>query len=157
MFQTIHLKKLLFSLFVTLGTGALAGLLTQQKPLYESLTRPPLSPPGWVFGVVWTVLYALMGIALYRILRTPKSGERGLALRLFAMQLTANFIWPLLFFGLRLYVASAVLLGILIVLILLTMRSFYRLDRVAFYLMVPYLIWCLFALYLNIGVAVLQL
>lgn len=157
MFQTVHLKKLLFSLFVTLGTGALAGLLTQQKPLYESLARPPLSPPGRVFGVVWTVLYALMGIALYRILRSKKSKERGLALRLFAVQLAANFIWPLLFFGLRLYGPSAVLLAILIVLILLTMRSFDRLDRVAFYLMVPYLLWCLFALYLNIGVAVLQL
>ena len=134
MFQTVHLKKLLFSLFVTLGTGALAGLLTQQKPLYESLARPPL----------------------YRILCTKKSKERGLALRLFAVQLAANFIWPLLFFGLRLYGPSAVLLAILIVLILLTMRSFYRLDRVAFYLMIPYLLWCLFALYLNIGVAVLQ-
>lgn len=83
MFQTIHLRKLLVSLGVTLGAGFLAGILTRgQTGVYEQLSKPPLSPPGAIFGIVWTVLYLCMGIALYLVWERPASGERSAALRI---------------------------------------------------------------------------
>lgn len=157
MFQTIHLRKLLVSLGVTLGAGFLAGILTRgQTGVYEQLSKPPLSPPGAIFGIVWTVLYLCMGIALYLVWERPASGERSVALRICAVQLFFNFCWPLLFFQLHWYCFAAVWLAVLVLLVLLTAILFYRQDAAAGKLFLPYLLWCLFALYLNVGVCMLN-
>lgn len=155
MFQTIHLRKLISSLALTLGTGFLTGFLTgNQSETYQNLVRPPLSPPGWVFGVVWSVLYLLMGIALY-LVRTTQ-GDRKRAIGAFSIQLFLNFCWPILFFGLRLYCFSAIWLGILLVAVVITTILFFRVKPLAGWLLVPYLLWCIFALYLNIGTCILN-
>ena len=155
MFQTIHLRKLLSSLALTLGTGFLASMLSgNQGEVYASLNKPPFAPPGFVFGIVWIILYVCMGISLYLVRTTP--GKHTGAEKLFGLQLFMNFCWPLQFFGLGLYCFSALWLGVLLVVIVLTMLAFWRINPVAFWLLMPYLLWCIFALYLNIGVCVLH-
>lgn len=145
-------KPLIISLAVSLGTGALAALLTRQSPeVYESLIQPPLAPPSWVFPVVWTLLYILMGIAAYRVWVTDDPG-RERALTLYGAQLLFNFFWPQIFFSARLYGLALIWIIVLWVLVLLTQRRFARIDRTAGILMLPYLLWVTFAVYLNAGV-----
>ncbi len=157
MFKTINLRKILSSLIVTLGVGFLAGALSgNMGNIYQSFNKPLLSPPPAVFGAVWTALYILMGIALYRIRVLPESKEKSAAVSFFALQLAANFIWPLLFFAMQMYCFSAVWLGLLLVLLTVSVIYFFRLDKTAGILMFPYLLWCIFALYLNVGVCILN-
>ena len=151
-------RSLLFCLALPLAVGLLASLLTRQGMLaYAEMEKPLLAPPGWVFPVVWTALYLLMGLASWRVARSPAPEEgKGTALGLYAVSLAANFLWPLLFFGLgRYWMAFAALLALLI-LVLLTWDRFRRLDRGAGVLLLPYLLWLCFAAYLNLGAAILN-
>ncbi len=153
----IDWKKLLISLSIPLGVGALASLLAGGYETYGQLENPPLSPPGWVFPIVWTVLYLLMGYASHRVWTSdaaPSRKER--ALTLYGAQLAANFLWPLLFFGAGWYLVAFLWLIVLWVLILLTVRAFGTVDETASNLLIPYLLWVTFALYLNFGVWLLN-
>ena len=153
----IDWKKLLLSLAIPLGVGALASLLTGNYDLYTKLVQPPLSPPGWIFPIVWTALYLLMGYGSYRVWTAPVDAAlKKKALTLYAAQLAANFIWPLLFFGAQWYLVSLLWLAVLWVLILLTMRVFGQVDERASDLLIPYLLWVTFALYLNFGIWLLN-
>lgn len=147
-------KKLAVCLAIPLAVGGLAGLLTAGgMKRFEELNQPPLSPPGWVFPVVWTILYLLMGYASYRILISgAPSGEKGRALTAYGAQLAANFLWPILFFGLGWYLVAFLELLVLWTLVFVTMVRFYRIDPVAGDLLLPYLLWVTFAAYLNFGV-----
>ena len=124
---------------------------------YQTMAKPPLSPPGWLFPVVWTALYALMGYASYLVATSaaPKEQIRK-ALVLYGLQLAANFLWPILFFSLEAYFLAFIWLVALWVLILLTMRAFYRIETRAGDLLLPYLLWVTFAAYLNFGVWLLN-
>ena len=145
-------KPLILSLVISLGTGALAALLTRQSMgVYDDVLRPPLSPPGWVFPVVWTVLYVLMGIAAWRVWRTPDPG-RERALTLYGAQLLLNFFWPQIFFNAQKFGFALLWIIALWVLVFLTQRSFRRIDRTAGWLFLPYVVWVTFAVYLNAGV-----
>ena len=151
-------KKLILSLALPLTVGAVAALLSGGMRSYSQLRQPPLSPPSWVFPVVWTVLYLLMGYSSYRIwtAEAAESGWRKKGLRLYLTQLGVNFLWPLVFFGLhRFTLAFLVLIG-LWVLVIFTMRAFYEVDTPAGHLLLPYLLWVSFAAYLNAGTALLN-
>lgn len=157
MFQTFHLRKFLTSLGLTLVTGFLAGLLSGgQSEIYGSLIKPPFSPPGSVFPVVWAILYVLMGISLYLIRVLPNTAEKRRAILFFGLQLFFNFCWPIAFFAFKLYCFSGVWLAGLIILLAITLYDFYKLKPIAGVLLIPYLIWCIYALYLNIGVCILN-
>lgn len=144
-------KPLLISLLISLGTGAVAGFLTSgSMEKYQEMYRPPLSPPGWVFPVVWLILYALMGIAAYWIYRKDPKAE---ALKLYLIQLAVNFIWPILFFNLEWYLISVIWLLLLWYLVFVMIKEFDRIDECAGKLMIPYLFWLTFAAYLNIAIA----
>lgn len=150
-------KKLLLCLAIPLAVGGLATLLSGGMALYSQLDRPPLSPPGWVFPVAWTLLYLLMGYASYRVL--TEGGEESRvkqALIPYGLQLAANFIWPLLFFGGQLYLAALIWLTVLWVLIFWNIRAFSRVSEPASDLLIPYLLWVTFAWYLNLGVFLLN-
>lgn len=138
--------------------GLAAGLLTRKGiEIYSAtIVKPPLSPPAPVFPIVWTILYALMGIGAARICLLPASWERTLGLRLFLIQLAVNFFWSILFFNLQAFGFSFLWLVLLWVLIVRMALSFYELDRPAAWLQVPYLIWVFFAGYLNFGVWLLN-
>ena len=153
----IKWKKLLVCLAIPLGVGVLAGLLTGGMTQYRQLRQPPLAPPGWVFPVVWTILYVLMGYASYRIWvsDSPKR-EKQDALKLYGAQLAVNFLWPLVFFGLEQYLLAFFVLLLLWALIFFTIRAFARIDETAADLLLPYIIWVTFAGYLNVGVYLLN-
>lgn len=150
-------KKLIACLALPLAVGGLAAALSGGMDSYGMLEKPPLSPPGWVFPVVWTVLYLLMGYASYRTLTSGASSEDIRRAWLFyGLQLLANFIWPLLFFGGELYLTSLLWLIVLWILIFLTIWAFSRVDERAGDLLIPYILWVTFAAYLNLGVYLLN-
>ena len=153
----INWKTPVISLAIPLGVGGLATLLSGGMDTYGQFNQPPLSPPGWVFPLVWTILYLLMGYASYRVLVSdaPPAAIRR-ALLFYGIQLALNFLWPLVFFGLQQYFVAFILLLVLWVFIYLTMYSFGKIDDTAQNLLIPYLLWVTFAGYLNLGVALLN-
>ena len=153
----IQWKKLIVCLLIPLAVGGLATLLSGGMSGYQSFNQPPLSPPGWVFPVVWTILYLLMGYASYRVLVSGAEPEKiRRALTFYGAQLALNFLWPIVFFGFELYLAAFFILIALWVLIFLTMRAFTKIDGKAADLLLPYLLWVTFAGYLNLGVYLLN-
>ena len=151
-------KRLLLCLAIPLGVGGLAALLTGGgMGEYSNFIKPPYSPPGWLFPVVWTILYLLMGEASYRVLTSGKepAAVRN-ALIAYGVQLALNFIWPLLFFRGQLYLTAFFLLLALWLAILVTLILFSRIDEKAGDLLLPYLLWVTFAGYLNLGVFLLN-
>ncbi len=143
-------------ILLTEATGALSGWLTREGTrLYRadpSVQQPPLSPPGFVFPIVWVILYALMGIGAARIYEAPDSGERSRGLFLFFLQLAFNFFWSILFFNLRAFGPALLWLIVLWILILGMILTFGKVDKRAALLQIPYLLWVSFAAYLNYGV-----
>ena len=124
---------------------------------YAMIEQPPLSPPGWLFPVAWSLLYVLMGAASYLVLSSAAPlYERRSALKLYAVQLVVNVLWPPVFFGLGLYLAALAWLVLLWVLVLVTALRFRRVSRPAACLLAPYIVWLTFAAYLNFGVWLLN-
>lgn len=147
-------KTYAFWIILAEAVGGLSGLLTRggQEIYNATAIQPPLSPPEWVFPIVWGILYALMGISAARIAGT----ESRAGLNLFIGQLAVNFFWSLLFFNAQAYGFAAAWLALLIVLVVLMILRFRTADPLAAWLQVPYLLWLCFALYLNIGVWLLN-
>ena len=152
----VNRKKLIISLALPLAVGGLSALLTGMDG-YGTLNMPPLSPPAWVFPIVWTILYLLMGYASYLIwISDAPNGEKRKALLLYGLQLLANFIWPLLFFRAMLRLSALLWLVVLWVLIFLTIRAFSAINERAGDLLIPYILWVTFAFYLNLGAYLLN-
>lgn len=148
-------KKLVVCLLLPLAVGGLAAFFTRNSmDLFAMVKKPPLSPPGWLFPVVWTILYLLMGFASYLVLVAEKPGRT--AWKFYLAQLAFNFVWPILFFHLQMYLLSFVWLLLLWILILVTILWFTRSSRLAGYLLIPYLLWVTFAGYLNLGIYILN-
>ena len=143
----------LFQLALSLGGGIVVGLLTSGREAYDSLVKPPLSPPGWLFPIVWTILYTLMGISAY-IIRTSDASYEQIddALMIYRYQLIVNFLWSIFFFNFEWYFFSFIWILLLWVLIILMIRSFSKISKTAAYLNIPYLLWVTFAAYLNFGI-----
>jgi len=148
-----NIKQLLIALAIPLAVGGLSTLLSGGMGNYRELEQPPLSPPGWVFPVVWSILYLLMGYGSYRVYTSGKSKDQiNKALKLYGTQLFFNFLWPIVFFAFQWYLGAFFVLLALWVLILLTLRAFTAIDETAGDLLIPYLLWVTFAGYLNLGV-----
>ncbi len=139
---------LVASISVPLALGALGGLVTDPA-WYAELRRPTFAPPGWVFGPVWTVLYACMGTAAWWVWRSAGWRNARWALALYATQLLLNAAWSPIFFGLRAMGWALVDISLMIVAITATLVAFYRIERRAGWLLLPYLLWVLFAAVLN--------
>ena len=118
----------------------------------QTIIQPPLSPPGWLFPVVWTLLYALMGISAARVYLSPPSKARSLGLNLFVAQLVVNFFWSPIFFNLQAFGFAFFWLLLLWGLVLWMILVFRKVDPLAAKLQIPYLLWLTFAAYLNLGV-----
>ena len=158
MLKRINWGTLAISVLIPLVVGGISALLTMNAmEEFSSLDQPPLSPPGWLFPVVWSLLYILMGIAFYRVVRSGRDNEQKLsAIKVYFLQLAINFLWSILFFNFGLYTFSVVWLALLLITVVMTAVKFYKIDRISGYLFIPYIIWILFAAYLNIGIAVLN-
>lgn len=145
--KTSSKSNLIIAVLIPLAAGMLSSLFGGSMS-YASLNKPAFSPQGYVFPVVWTLLYILMGISSYLIAASDNPGKRR-ALTVYALQLAFNFFWSILFFGLSQYWYAFLWLIALIVLIILMIIRFYQIQPLAAYLQIPYLLWCLFAAYLN--------
>ena len=151
-------KPYIFSIAISLGVGVLSGLLSMggMKEYSQFVEKPVLTPPGWLFSVVWTILYTLMGISAVWIWQEQASAARDKGLNLYVAQLIVNFFWSLIFFNAQAFGFSFIWLLLLWVLVLLMILQFNKVNKKAAQLQIPYLLWLTFAAYLNIGVWLLN-
>lgn len=156
--KKISWKKLIICIAIPLAVGGISAFLTKDAMRsFESIPKPPLSPPGWLFPVAWTILYVLMGLASYGILTADAPAEeKQNTLYIYAVQLGFNFFWSLFFFNGKLYLFSFVWLMVMWALIIwLTVRA-YHIRKWAAWCLIPYILWVTFAAYLNLGVYLLN-
>lgn len=149
----------IISVAISLGAGIVSALLTRgNMNIYEEVSTPPLSPPSFLFPVVWTVLFVLMGISAAMVLTTGTSPllKRKNALSVYGMSLFFNFFWSIIFFNLRAFLFAFVWLLVLLALIILTIVKYFKINRTAAYLQIPYALWVTFAGYLNLGIFILN-
>ncbi|MFI3213572.1 MAG: TspO/MBR family protein [Eubacteriales bacterium] len=155
MMEKIQWKYLIGSIIISLGVGNLAGILTRNSThVYESLYKPEIAPPSIVFPIVWTILFIFMGISAYLVFVSTNDYEgKEEALQLYWLQLVVNFFWSIIFFRLEAYWFAFVWLVLLWVLVFITTIGFYKINKIAGVIMIPYLIWLTFAGYLNFVIA----
>ncbi|MBQ6848150.1 MAG: tryptophan-rich sensory protein [Clostridia bacterium] len=155
--MTIKKKPLIIALLIPLLVGGLSALFTGRMDTFKTLDKPPLSPPSWVFPVAWTLLYLLMGFASYLVYTdSAPAYKKNNALLIYGIQLFFNFFWSIIFFSWELYTVAFVWLMIMWVLIIITTVKFWKINKAAGYLMIPYLLWVTFAAYLNLGIVILN-
>ena len=124
---------------------------------FAALNQPPLSPPGWLFPVVWSILFVLMGVASYIVLEMPsKDDDKERAFKAYFLQLAFNFMWSIIFFSFGAYEIAFAWLLVLLALIIITTVRFGRIKRMSAILMLPYIAWVMFAGYLNLAIAYLN-
>lgn len=149
----MNVKKMIIALCTVIIVWLLSGIISSGSvEIYEELIKPKYSPEGIVFAIVWPILYLMMGISFYFILKSDNKE----AINIFLLQLLFNFFWPILFFVLKYYLFSSAWLLILIILIIVTIFKFYKINKISSFLLVPYLVWCIFALYLNFSIFLLN-
>lgn len=148
------MKKLIISLLISLGVGGLSALITgSSMDTYKYLVKPPLAPPSILFPIVWTILFILMGISAYMVY---DSGDENNSLKTYLIQLAINFVWPILFFVLDYRLLALLWIILLDVVVIIMIKKFYEINKTAAYLQIPYLLWILFATYLNFGFYILN-
>ena len=154
----INYKLLIICITIPLAVGSLSGFISARAmDSFSQLNQPPFSPPGFLFPIVWTILYILMGIASYLVLTSGQSQTKIKdAMITYGLQLFFNFFWSIIFFNLEWYMFAFVWLVVLWVLIFNTIISFYEISKTAAYLLIPYLLWVTFAGYLNLGIYLLN-
>lgn len=151
-------KKYIIGIAIPLVVGGLSALLTQgAMQEFNSLNQPPFSPPSWLFPVVWTILFVLMGIASAIVYTADAPEEqRKNALIPYAVQLVMNFLWSIVFFNLGAYLFAFVWLLALLAVIIVTAVRFYAISKPAAWMLIPYILWVCFAGYLNFAIYVLN-
>lgn len=156
--QPRNLPLFIVTLLIPQLAGGIGAIFTTPNisQWYVFLHKPFFAPPNWVFAPVWTTLFLLMGVALYLIWNAKKSQEKNEALLFFFVQLMLNILWSVLFFGLRSPLAAFLEILVLWVLILLTIFHFFKVSKVAGWLLVPYLLWVSFASVLNWGIVLVN-
>ena len=157
--MNIDFKKILkVGLFIAIPLliGGLSALITMgNMQLFDSINKPPLAPPKWLFPVAWTILYIMMGIASYFLYKADSEEGRE-ALVLYGIQLFFNFWWSIIFFNLKAYWFAAIWLFTMWIIILILLIKSKKIDVRAFWLLIPYFLWTTFAFYLNVGIAILN-
>ena len=148
--------KLIISILLSLSAGAIGSIFTSSSipTWYSTLNKPVFNPPNYLFGPVWTVLYILMGISLYLIWTNKKKNKT--ALTIFGIQLFLNTLWSIIFFGLKNIPAAFIEIILLWAAILYTITVFYKINKNAAYILIPYLAWVSFAAILNFYLLILN-
>ena len=149
------IKPYVISILISASVGALSALLTMgSMDIYSELKAPPLAPPSFLFPIVWSILYVLMGVSAAIIYgyREEKPKEVKSALTTYGASLIVNFFWSIIFFNLRMLLASFAWIILLLYLVLKTIVQYQRINKAAAYLQIPYALWVAFASYLNLGI-----
>ncbi len=160
MYNTNMLKNkfLSFVIFfiVTFSASFIGGLvtITLKEPWYSQLIKSNLNPPDWVFAPVWTTLYLMMTLAIWFFWHSKKKDMN--TIYIYLIHIVFNTTWSIVFFGLHQIFLALIVLIILIALIITLIIRFKRVNFVSYYLMIPYLLWCCFALFLNINLLILN-
>ena len=162
--KKLNVVKLIIAILIPLLVGGLSAFLTKDAMvMFDAIKKPPLSPPGIVFPIVWSILYVLMGIARYSLynLDEQKLSEeqikfRNYTLVIYDIQLFFNFFWSIIFFKFSMYKVAFLWLIILWVLVFIFIKNALKLNKISAYLMIPYLLWITFAGYLNVAIAILN-
>ena len=149
--NNFNLGNFIIAVLLPLTVGFIAGRLNSQSmEVYTSFERPFFFPPAWVFPVVWTILYIFMGIASYLVLNNSSSKEEGRsALTFYLIQLVLNFAWTFIFFTYKLYGLAFLELILLLIFVIITTVKFFKINKISGLLMIPYIIWLLYAGVLN--------
>jgi len=149
---------LIISIAIPLLLGFLSSAMSgDMRATYSNLNTPPLSPPGWLFGIVWPIMYTLMGIAFYMILRVDSPvAVRGRAIAFYIIQLALNIFWSPVFFGIRAYWPAVLIIAGMDIMVILCIYCFRNIRKAAGNLLIPYIVWLAFATYLSVGVAILN-
>lgn len=158
------IKKLIAAILICQLAGIVGSMFTFSTitTWYVTLNKSQLSPPNWIFGPVWTILYTLMGVSLYLIYkkyeraRANAKGQIKNAINIFAVQLMLNMLWSVLFFGLRSPILGFVCIIVLLISIIWTIKKFYPVSKEGALILLPYLIWVTFATYLNYSIVLLN-
>lgn len=150
----INFKKLILIILGTILVGGIFAMLTMGKSSYGDLNKP-FDVPSIVFPIVWVILYILMGISIY-IVSEDKYKDKTKAYTLYIVQLIMNSLWTLFFFGFNWYTFSSLWIVLLLIAVILMIISFFKIDKKAAYLQIPYVLWLLFALYLNVSIAIMN-
>ncbi len=145
-------KKLIKAILIPVLIGIIVGLIMGPFNDYKSLELPPLAPPGIVFPIVWSILYILMGVSAYLIEQDKNSNN----LSIYYLQLGFNALWSIIFFVFKWHLLAFIWIIILIILVIIMIIRFYKINKTAAWLNLPYLLWLIFAAYLNLGVYLLN-
>jgi len=151
--------KLIISILICQGAGAIGSLFTSPaiSTWYATIQKPSFNPPNWIFAPVWILLFILMGLSLYLIWSKGfKYKGTKIAIFIFFVQLILNILWSILFFGLQSPLFALIEIIILWFAILLTIISFYKVSKIAAYLLLPYIIWVSFASVLNFSILIIN-
>ena len=161
--RKVNILKLIIAIIIPLAVGMLSSFITKDAMIsFNAMKKPPLSPPGILFPIAWTILYILMGISSYIIYAYDTKNDtlilnlKNKCLSLYAIQLVLNFFWSIIFFKFKLYIFAFAWLVILWILVFILMRESKKINKVSSYLLMPYLFWMTFAAYLNIGITILN-
>lgn len=152
-------KTYIISIAIALGVGAFSAILTMgNMDIFDEIKKPPLTPPGFLFPIVWTALYILMGISAARIYELKATNKNKVtdALSYYASSLAVNFSWSIIFFNFRLFLLAFIWIILLLFLIIKTVLEYRKLDTIAAYLQIPYIMWVSFATYLTFGIYLLN-
>ena len=142
------MKKLIKNILIPVIMGGIIELIISPFMNYNNLNKPPLSPPGIVFPIVWTILYIIMGHSFYKQNEQNKT--------IYYTQLIVNGLWSIIFFIFKWYLISTIWIILLIILVTIMIYKFYKENKIAGLINIPYLIWLFFALYLSFGVYLLN-
>ena len=145
--------KKFFYLFLPIILGGITGLLIRNFMNYDSLIKPFLSPPGFIFPIAWTIIYLLTGISYYLY---RKNNNDITINKLYYLQLFFNILWSFIFFVFKLRLLSVIWILILDILVLLLFRKYLNIKKISAYLIIPYILWIVYATYLNIGFYILN-
>lgn len=152
-----NVEQFIIAIGIPILVGSLSGVLVGDSMIaFQNLEKPTWAPQGWIFPIVWSALYVMMGVASYLIFISNKGNEKGKPFRLYGIQLIFNFFWSIIFFGGEWYLLALLWLVILWIFIVLTIREFYQISKGAAYLLLPYIIWVTFAGILNLAIYLLN-
>jgi benzodiazapine receptor len=155
----INLKRLAASVALCVLVGIVGSIFTTPSigGWYAGLTKPAFNPPGFIFGPVWTILYVMMGIALYLVWQKKANKQlKKSAFKIFGIQLALNFLWSIIFFGFHSPGIALIEIILLWLSIFLTIRAFSKVDKISSYILYPYLLWVSFASILNLSIVILN-
>lgn len=142
------MKKLIKNILIPVIMGSVIGLIISPFMNYQDLNKPPLSPPGIIFPIIWTILYIIMGYSFYKQNEQNKT--------IYYTQLIVNGLWSIIFFVFKWYLLATIWIILLIILVIIMIKNFYKENKLSGLINIPYLLWLLFALYLSFSVYLLN-